>query len=92
MVSALLLCAWGVDSTLSAAGVVRTAGALSTTVTATAVRIGDHAGYVRAVVDFTVATVGANPEVFAIDAQPLDGNGERSVRLASGRPDDRCAP
>lgn len=50
-----------------------TASAVSTTVTATAVRIGDHPAYVRAVVDFAGTTTGANPQVFATDTQPLDG-------------------
>jgi len=72
-VSALLSVA-ACSSAVFAAVVGDGAGsAVSTTVTATAVRIGDHPAYVRAVVDFAGTTTGANPQVFATDTQPLDG-------------------
>ena len=69
----LLLCAGAACLALPVFGGSGIASAVSTTVTATAVRIGDHPAYVRAVVDFTGTTVGANPEVFATDTRPLDG-------------------
>jgi hypothetical protein len=71
-VVAALLSAWAASG-LFAVTVAGSAATASTTVTATAVRIGDHPAYVRAVIDFTGTTVGANPEVFATDTRPLDG-------------------
>jgi len=73
VVVSVLLSAWAASGVFAAVTVVGGAGAVSTTVRATAVRIGDHPGYVRAVIDFTGTTVGANPQVGATDARPLDG-------------------
>lgn len=73
---------WAANSPTTAGG--DRAQAASTTVVATAVRIGDHPAYVRAVVDFTGSTVGANPEVFATDSQPLDGSASVQYVIAPG--------
>lgn len=80
----VLLSAGVAVSVFGAVGSVGTARAVSTTVTATAVRIGDHPAYVRAVIDFTGSTVGANPEVFATDTQPLDGGASLQYVIAPG--------
>ena len=85
LITAIAVLATGA-ATLSVAlsGAVDTAGAVSTTVPATGIRIGDHPAYVRAVVDFTGRTIGANPQIFATDAQPLDGRAQLQYVIAPG--------
>jgi hypothetical protein len=54
----------------------------ATALTATAVRIGDHPAYVRAVIDFAGVTPRANGELSAVDAQPADGSARLELVLA----------
>ena len=80
----VLLSALAVSGVFAAVTLVGGAGAVSTTVRATAVRIGDHPGYVRAVIDFTGTTIGANPGVGATDARPLDGAASLQYVISPG--------
>jgi hypothetical protein len=76
---------------LSVVGMATAAGATSTTVTATAIHIGDHPAYVQAVVEFTGNTVAANPELRAPDPSPFDGRA-RLQYVVGQRLRTRAAP
>ena len=69
---------------LSMVGMARAASAASTTVTATAIHIGDYPAYVQAVVDFTGKTVGTNPEMLAPDTRPFDGRARLQYVIGQG--------